>query len=362
MKIIINRNKLQAAIRSVERVIGKNISLPILNTILFKTKGGQLRLTATNLEVGIQYRIGAKIEEEGAIAVPARVFSEFIGNVQDEKITLTTEGNILLVNSEHYQTKILGMGTEEFPLIPSLRATVEFKLPGALIKEALGSVIDATSLLETRPELTGVLVGVGHDRVTFAATDSFRLAEYIAPAATGIEKSFILPRATALEIMRLAGEHEGAVDIAVSENQIAARGEDFELVSRLIDGRYPEYKKIIPEKYVEEITLGKQELERNVRMASIFSSSISDLLIKVNKGQMVVTAKNSDRGEIAAQLPCGGATSAFEVTVNYRYLLDGLKIFTGGDIVMGYTGPGSPLVLKGAGQKHQVYVIMPLRT
>ena len=97
-------------------------------------------------------------------------------------------------------------------------------------------------------------------------------------------------------------------------------------------------------------------------MASIFSSSISDLLIKVNKGQMVVTAKNSDRGEIAAQLPCGGATSAFEVTVNYRYLLDGLKIFTGGDIVMGYTGPGSPLVLKGAGQKHQVYVIMPLRT
>ncbi len=348
--------------RSVERVVSKNVSLPILNTILIKTEGGRVKLTTTNLEVGIHYFIGAKIEEEGVIAVPARVFSEFIGNIQDEKITLSTERNTLLVNSEHYQTKILGMGAEEFPIIPTLHNAIEFKIPVTVLKQALGSVLDSTSLLETRPELTGVFIAVEPTSLTCAATDSFRLSEYVAAVKTGASKSFILPRTTALEVMRLASEHEGGAEIAVSENQISVRGDDFELISRLIDGRYPEYKKIIPEKYTQEVTVGKQELERAVRMASIFSSSISDLLVKVSKTSMVLTAKNSDRGEIDAQLPCSGTTSPFEVSVNYRYLLDGLKVISAGDVILGYTGPGSPLVVRGAGQDHQLYVIMPLRT
>ena len=250
MKIIINRDKLQTAVRSVERVVSKNISLPVLNTILLKTHGGRVRLTATNLEMGIHFDIGAKVEEEGMIAVPARVFSEFIGNVQDEKITLSTEKNVLMVNSEHYQTKILGMGGEEFPLIPNLQHAIEFTLSANSIRQALGSVLDSTSLLETRPELTGVFVSVNHASVVFAATDSFRLSEYVVSLETSVEKSFILPRATALEIMRLAGEYASEMCIAVSENQVMLRGEDFELVSRLIDGRYPDYKKIIPEKYI----------------------------------------------------------------------------------------------------------------
>ena len=362
MNIIINQNKLRSAINSVERVVSKNISLPILNTILLKTEGGRVRLTATNLEVGIHVTLGAKIEAEGSIAVPARVFSEFVGNIQDEKITLNTEGNVLLVNSEHYQTKILSMGAEDFPLIPTLHNAIEFKIDALIIKQAIGSVLDATSLLETRPELTGVFVSVGNNSVIFAATDSFRLSEFIAPISTSIEKSFIIPRTTALEILRLASEHAGEMTIAIAENQIAARGDDFELVSRLIDGRYPEYRKIIPEKYIEEITIEKQELERGVRMASIFSSSISDLLMKISKEQLALTAKNSDRGEINAQLLCSGAKSAFDVSVNYRYLLDGLKVTPGNKIILGYTGPGSPLVLMSAEQKNQVYVIMPLRT
>ncbi len=362
MKIIINKNKLQTAVHSVERVVSKNISLPILNTILIKTESGRVKLTATNLEVGIHYFIGAKVEVEGVVAVPARILSEFIGNIQDEKITLSTEGNILLVNSEHYQTRILGMGADEFPLIPILQNTIVFKLDTKILKQALSSVFDATSLLETRPELTGVFVNIERNTIIFAATDSFRLSEFIAPVKTDIEKSFILPRTTALEIIRLASEHEGGITIAVSENQVAVRGEDFELVSRLIDGRYPEYRKIIPEKYLEEITVEKQELERSVRMASIFSSSISDLFVKVSKEQIALTAKNSDRGEINAQLSCKGAKTSFGVSVNYRYLLDGLKVLPTNKIILGYTGPGSPLVLMGAEQKNQVYVIMPLRT
>ena len=362
MKIIINQNKLQSAVRAAERVVAKNISLPILNTILLKVEGSKVVCTATNLEIGIHHWLGAKVEEPGVLAIPAKIFSDFISTVQDEVITLTSEKNNLLIASERYQTKILCMGPEEFPIIPTLRNKSEFTLSNEQLKTAIAGVLDATSLLETRPELTGVYTRVTAKDVTFAATDSFRLSEYIVKTNTGADTSFIIPRTTALEMMRLAAEHQEPMKIAVSENQISMRGESFELVSRLIDGRYPEYKKVIPDKFTAKITINKQELDRTVRMAGIFSSSISDLLLKVSNGTLQLIAKNSDRGEIAASVPATGVKSPFDASVNYRYLLDGLKVLPTENIVIGYSGQGSPLTLQGEGNDNQVYVIMPLRT
>src|SRR3989344_5077505 len=362
MNIIINQRKFITAIRAVERIVSKNVSLPILQAILLKTEGGQVKLMATNLEVGIQYRVGAKIEAEGVIAVPARILSDFINTVQDEKLTLSTERDTLFLNSEHYKTQILGMKSDEFPIIPTVKASAEFKISGTLIAGALGSVFDATSLLETRPELSGVYVYAQDTRVTFAATDSFRLSERVVMTVAKIDKSFIIPRTTALEIIRLTADRgDEEVTVAVAENQIALRGSDFELVSRLIDGRYPDHKKIIPEHYASTAVVNKAELERNVRMASIFSSSISDLALKAESGTLHISAKNSDKGEIVSQMPLGKIQTPFTVSVNYRYLLDGLKIIPTENIIIGYTGEGSPLVLKGEGREDQVYIIMPLR-
>ena len=353
---------MSAAIRSVERVVSRNVSLPILNTILLRTESGKLKLTATNLEVGVHCWIGAKIEQEGVIAVPARILSDFVANIQDEKVTLSSEKEVLTITSEHATTQILGMKHDEFPIVPALRDAVELLIPGRMLGEGLQSVVDSASLLETRPELSGVYVQSEKRGIVFAATDSFRLSERIVNVSVKQEKNFIIPRATVLEIIRLVSERGEEVILAVSESQLAVRGNDIELISRLIDGKYPEYKKVIPEKFSTSITVDKNELERTIRMASIFSSSVADLTMKATDSMLRITAKNSDKGHIDVKLPASPTKTPFEITVNYRYLLDGLKAIPAKSIVIGYTGPGSPLALHGEGVEGVVYVIMPLRT
>src|SRR3989344_802532 len=304
MNIIINQKKFLSSVRAVEKIVSKNVSLPILNTILLKTDNGRLKLSATNLEIGINYWIGANIESPGEVALPARVLSDFINTVTDEKLSLVVNKNIVSINSEHYKTQILGMDTKDFPIIPKVKKEISFKINSGVLKTALISVFDSTALTETRPELSGVYINIYNNRAEFAATDSFRLSEKIVELKGNVNKSFILPRNTVIEIIRILDNLEEELTIAISENQVLFFNDDFEIVSRLVDGHYPEYKRVIPDKFIALARVNKIDFERNIRMASIFSSTISDIKIKAAKDKMDITAKNSDRGEIAASLVC----------------------------------------------------------
>ncbi len=361
MNIIINQKKLLTALRIVERMVSKSISLPVLGTILLKTDDGRLRLSATNLEVGINYWIGAKINESGEIAVPAHIFSDFISNVADEKVTITANKNVLAINSEHYKTQILGMEPKDFPIIPKVKKEATFKIDSQLLRTSLISVLDSASISEARPELSGVYVSASENRAEFAATDSFRLSEKITSLKDGASKTFIIPRNTAAEIARILENLNEEIVFAVSENQIFMYNNDFEFISRLVDGRYPEYKKVIPDRFLSLVMVSKSDLEKNVRMASIFSSSILDIRLKAAKDIMEISAKNSDRGEIVSRVACELKNKPFEISVNYHYLLDGLKIIPTENVILEFTGEGSPLVLKGENRKDQTYVIMPLK-
>ncbi|MBI2670281.1 MAG: DNA polymerase III subunit beta [Candidatus Yanofskybacteria bacterium] len=362
MDIIVNQKKLISAVRIVEKAVSKNVSLPILNTILLKTDNNRLKLSATNLEIGINYWLGVKINENGEIAVPARIFSDFISNITDEKLSLAVKKNVIAINSEHYKTQILGMDTKDFPIIPQIKKEISFKINSQTLKTALISVLDSVSLSETRPELSGVYVNISTNRVELAATDSFRLSEKIIGLSDGKNKTCILPRNTVIEIIRISENIEGDLSLAISDNQVIVFGEDFEIISRLIDGHYPEYKRVIPEKFIALAKVNKTEFEKSIRMASIFSSSISDIKLKASKELMEISAKNSDRGEITADLACEIKNRPFEISVNYHYLLDGLKVLPTEHVILEFTGDGSPLVIKGDGQKDQTYVIMPLRS
>ncbi len=361
MDIIINQQKIQKALHGVERLVSKNNSLPILNTILLKTDNGSLRLSATNLEMGINYWVGAKINKTGEIAVPVKVFSDFISNIQDEKILFSVNKNIITINSDNYKTQILGIGTSDFPLIPRLKGDLKFKIDSSKLRNGLLSVIDSVSLSETRLEISGVFVSVNENKIEFAATDSFRLAEKTIELNEGINKNFILPRNTAVELIKLTENLNEDIVISISDNQIFAVSNDFEFVSRLIDGHYPDYKKVIPEKYISAVKINKNVLEKNIRIASIFSSSISDIKLKAEKNNLQIVAQNNDKGDIVTNTACVVKNLPFEISVNYRYLLDGLKVFPSDDIVIQFTGEGSPLLLKSEEIKNQVYVIMPLR-
>lgn len=362
MKIITSQENLNKAVNIVEKVVSRNPSLPILNNILFKTENGRLKITATNLEMGISYFLGAKIEETGEIAIPAKIFSDFINNLKDEKVTLTAKDNILHINSHKYKTQVLGFDPKDFPIIPKIKGDIVLDVPSKILKNSLISVLDSVATSETRPELAGVFVRFIPNQVIFAATDSFRLAEKTIDIKHNWDISFILPRATVVEFIRILGDLNDDISIKISNNQIGFSNENFELVSRLIDGSYPDYKKVIPEKFISRLLIKKEEFNKSAQLAGFFSSNVADINISCEESSLTIAAKNSGKGEIKIVLDSVLKNEPFDLSLNHYYLMDGLKIIPTEQVILEYTGSGSPLVLRPEGNsKDLVYLIMPLR-
>lgn len=363
MKVTVNQKNLRRALGLVEKIVSKNPSLPILNNVLLKTDNGRLRISSTNLEVGINCMIGAKIDEVGEIAVPARVSSDFINNVSDDKVSLHTKNNVLFINSEKYKTQILGFDSKDFPIIPKLKNGSVVAIPSKILRNMLYSVADAIAISETRPELAGVYVDFGSGKITFAATDSFRLSEICLDAKNNNQHSVIVPRSTVMELIRITSDVDGDVEVKIGDSQISFYNNDFELVSRLIDGSYPDYKKVIPGKFLSRALVQKSDLEKDIRLAGLFSSNISDVKLVCSKDSILLKSKNSDKGEIETTVPAVLKNEPFDISVNYHYLLDGLKIMDSEKVVLEFTGNGNPLIIKPHDDKKELtYLIMPLRS
>src|SRR3989338_2183960 len=209
MKVTVNQKNLKRALGMVEKIVSRNPSLPILNNILLKTDNGRLKISSTNLEVGVNCRIGAIIDEVGEIAIPARVSSDFINNISDEKVILQTKNNILFVNSDKYKTQILGFDTKDFPIIPRLKEGPVAVISSKILRNMLYSVADAIAISETRPELAGVYSDFSAKKITFAATDSFRLAEICLDLKNISQHSVIIPRNTVMELIRITSDIDG---------------------------------------------------------------------------------------------------------------------------------------------------------
>ncbi len=362
MNIIVNTQRFITAIRTAERVVAKNVTLPILQTVKIIANKNNLEILATNLEIGVRSFIGAKIQEEGEVAVPAKILSSFISNFTDETIILIANKQTITVKSSTATTRIFGMETDEFPIIPNVSDGIDTNMSSVELKNGLQAVVDATSISETRPELTGVYMQFKSNGVVFAATDSFRLSQYSISQSQSNIGSYIIPRPTVLEMIRILDDNNGDVKLTLSQSQIALKTDITELVSRLIDGHYPAYSKVIPEKQISSILINKSELEKTVRMSSIFSSNISDIVLIADKDTLTIEAKNSDKGDSNTQIKGEIEKDSFRISINYQYLLDGLKIIKAEKVVLGFTGDGSPLVLRGQGVENHIYVIMPLKT
>lgn len=363
MQVTVNQANLRTALGLVERIVSKNPSLPILNNILVKTDNGRLRISSTNLEIGINCLIGAKIDEVGEIAIPARVSSDFINNISDDKITLHTKNNILFINSEKYKTQILGFDSKDFPIIPRLKNEPTAVISPKILRNMLYAVVDSIAVSETRPELAGVYADFSSKQVIFAATDSFRLSEICLDMKNAGQYSVIIPRNTVMELIRITSDIDGDVEIKIGDNQISFCNNNFELVSRLIDGSYPDYKKVIPSKFLSRVIVQKNDLEKDIRLAGLFSSNISDIKLICSKDSILLKSKNSDKGEIETIIPAILKNDPFDMSVNYRYLLDGLKIMDSDKIILEFTGNGSPLIIKPHNDnKELTYLIMPLRS
>ena len=362
MKTIVNQKKLRQAVGITEKIVSRNASLPILNNILIKTENGRVRLSATNLEIGTHFFIGAKIIEVGEITVPAKIFSDFISATTSEKVNLSTKNNILSVTSDEYKTQILGLDPKDFPIIPKLKNEPIAVINTKEFKNSLLSVMDSIAISEVRPELAGVFVGIKNNQATIASTDGFRLSEVVAPIKNNEPFTVILPRNTVAELIRICSDIDGEIAIRSADNQLSFSNNDVELVSRVVDGTYPDYQKVIPEKFISRVLAKKEDLEKNLRLAGLFSSATSEVKLSCTEDILTISAKNADKGEIETTLPVILKNEVFEISLNHRYLLDAMKNISTPDIILEFTGTNSPFVIRPSNNKKATYLVMPLRT
>lgn len=363
MKVTVTQENLNRALAAVSRVASSKTSLPILSNILLRTENNRLVIAATNLEVASVYHIGAKVEEEGTLTVPARLVSEFINNLPKDNIILSSDGSKLDIVSGNYTSTINGVVADEFPAIPSIEAKQAITLPSDTLKQTVSQTVVTASHDDTRPVLTGVLCHSFEGKLYFAATDGYRLSERaVVDTLEGI--SALIPASTLQEVSRVIPEDCESVEVLFDESQVKFIMGDVELISRLIDGNFPDYRQLIPKKTEITAILQTAELVRITKIASLFArESGGSITIHTNKEKSLVSIHS-----VASQL--GENTSEAEaevdgegaVTLNSRYLLEALGCIDAPTITFGYSGKLAPCVVRPVGDESYQHIVMPLKS
>jgi DNA polymerase III subunit beta len=363
MKVTVHKERLARALGFIERVTTKSATLPILSNILLQTEHGRLRASATNLEIGVSCIIGASVDREGQVAVPSKTLSDFIRNAPSGTVLMELKQNTLTVQIGSYKTTILCFNASEYPIIPKIEGATTHQIDAEDLQKLLRSVSDSIAVSDSRPELAGAFIRFEKDKITMAATDIFRLAERKISGAYTAEGTAIIPRSTIAELSRIVGEVSGKLTIQMADNQILCSHDEFDVISRLIDGKYPEYQKVIPERSIAKALVRKSDLENAAKVAALFSSSISDIKLECESNTLKISGKNSAKGEATAEVEAVLRGDPFEVSMNYHYFLDGLKTIPTEKVVLEFTGKGSPFMMRPDVDGHElVYLIMPLRS
>jgi DNA polymerase-3 subunit beta len=372
MKVSCTRNNLQAGLAITSHLSTKNIQLPILNNVLMMAKNGNIRLTSTNLEIAVSCLVRGKVEEEGELTVPSKLFYDYISLLKEEKINLVNQDQVLMVEAGDYKTKINGLLSSDFPLVPSVLADKTFLLPINSFREALSQVIFAVSTNESRPELSGVFLKFENSELIMVATDSYRLAErkIKISAENPSGTSVIIPSRTMAEVNRIlslfkdVSDCPSDVQISVSENQVVFTFGSVEIISRTIEGNFPDYQQIVPKSFQTETKIDRNDFINAVKTASLFSrSGLFDVTVKFDpSGTFTAIAADATRGENNAVTKAEVFGPENSVTLNFRYLLDGLNSMGTERVVFQMIDGSNPCMIRPIGQENQhLYIVMPIR-
>lgn len=367
MKITCLKNHLKEAISLTEKVSSKNLSLPILSNVLIISEDKKLKFISTNLEIGIEVEIPAKVDRDGSVAVPANIISSFISTLGNEdKITLeTVANNNLLISTKNGSTIIKGQSTEDFPSLPSPENKKETEISSVEFLNGLRSVWYAASLSNIKPEISSVFISSPEGQtLTFVATDSFRLAEKKFKNYYANLDPVLIPQRSVAEILRILENREEKIKIITDKNQLFIILENIKFVSRVVEGVFPDYQQIVPKKFVTDVLIDKTTILNNLRTASVFSGKLNEIIIKVDAESELITIKtaNSDYGEHTSSLESKITGESINMSFNYRYILDCLPQINSENILLRFSGDGKPLVVTGAEDNSFQYLIMPMNS
>ncbi len=363
MKIICTQENLRTGLGQVSRIVGSSTTLPILNNVLLQTENGQLKISATNLEMGMSTLVRCKIEMEGGVCIAAKVLLDLVNNLPNENITIESGEVETSVSTDRYQTKIKHLSVEDFPLIPAIEDASVVSIAATDLKEALESTAFAASTSETQPEISGISLKFEDDKVTTTATDRYRLAEMSVPIQTQAGRSVVVPQRSIIELSRMLSLATGTVELNISSTQMAISVNGTYLVTRLIDGQYPEYAQIIPSESGTIVSVGHSELLSALKTSGIFSRGAGSVTMEIDADKQAVRVKSASQGigESEVEIPCSIKGNSSSVILNYRYVLDLLTNTPPVDFDISVIDDTNPVVFRPQGKPNYLYLIMPIR-
>ncbi len=368
MNLSLLQENLNLALTNVSRFVSSKNQLPVLNNILLSTNQGRLKLSATNLELSINYWIGAKIEEEGSITIPSKEITEFVSYLPTGKIDLELKNNLLTLSSEKTNSEFTTTPATDFPEFPKINPETIFEIDFDLFTQSINQISFSAALDDTRPILTGVLCIFEKKSVKFIATDGFRLSlkEIKLEIPLDIKKeslSFLIPAKSLIEVTKLAkNDSKIKIGLTSDEHQVIFILDDIELVSRLIEGEFPDYKKLIPENYSTKVFINKDELFQSVKLASVFARESANVVkINIKNNNLELTANAPQVGQNLIKIDSKTEGENLEVAFNYKFLIDFLNVCKSNEILIELNESLSPVFFHDQSDPSFTHIIMPVR-
>ncbi|MBA7505669.1 Beta sliding clamp [subsurface metagenome] len=373
MKLSCLQENLSRGLGIVGRAVATRSTLPITQNILLATEQSRLKLAATNLEMATTCWIGAKVEQDGAITIPARLLIDFVNSLPNDliEITLPTNSHTLELKSGRFQAHINGIDAEDFPPIPKISDGMTTNIEAAALREGTTQVVFAAATEESRPVLTGINAEFEGEQLDLAAADGFRLAVHKMTLVSPVDQktTVIIPARSLNELNRLLGDQEEPVEIITNQqkSQILFRLKNAELVSQLIQGSFPNYSQVIPQSYSTRAVVDINEFLRVIKMSSIFARDASGIVrlvitpgAELTPGKITVSAQAEEIGGNVGEIDALADGEEAKIAFNVKYLSDVLSVLHQAQVALEVTTPSSPGVIRPIGVDNYVHVIMPM--
>lgn len=372
MNVSVMQENLARGLGIVGRAVSSRATLPVLANVLLKTDNAGLKLTATNLEIGINCWVPGKVTDEGEITVPAKLLADLVSSLPNQRIDLvfSPKDRTLKVTCGGSRSSIKGIEADEFPVVAAIGDSPATSADSRAMRDALAEVVFAAASDESRPILTGVLTRLAGDSMTLAAADNYRIAVRTVALTKPVspEMTIVVPARSYSELMRILPDSEAPIEITVTPNksQVLFRVEGIDLVSRLIEGQFPNYEPVIPVDHSSSAVIDRELFLASARRASIFARDSANI-IKVELGGeagdgISISAHAADVGDAADTLEATLEGQPTTIAFNARYLIDVLSNLDAEEARLELSGPLAPGVVRGVGRSDYVHVIMPVRT
>lgn len=350
LKAVCARKDLFEGVQTVGHAVSGRSALPILSHILMQSEDDGLRLSATDLELSISLKIPGHVEEEGGLTAPARLLTELLGSLPDSDVALSVDrSHAVRLHCNRSDYKLLGLPAEEYPKLPEVKDENRFVIAQSVLRDMIKQTVFAVSTDETRAILTGILMVFEGETLRFVATDTHRLAVRTASVKEGHgAQQAIVPARAMNELMRILEDAEGEVSVRLSENQVLfVTPQGISLVSRLIEGQFPNYQRVIPTAFQKRLTLKTSDFQKAVRRASIVARNAANRLILRTQGEMLtITAESSLEGNAYEEIEVAREGDDVEIAFNAKYLLDVLGVLEEEGLYLELTEPLKPGVVR----------------